>query len=379
MESNNETASLLKSLLERFDSLESDVKSLKEREARRSASESASEPESSTRREDNSTQIPEGDKEEAEPRRHRRKTQRRRRRTPISASDEESSRSSERSRSPPRRKRSRKGKSPARSSGPSWAERMSASEEEIMDYTKEVQFSDSETEDQSSAKVMEVSGRTKKFLQDKCTRRVPNSERREIREKFPFPKVAATRPAQLDPMMRAETSTAVKAADKQLAKVQALLLDSLAPLTTVLDVHHKGEAMDPKEVIQAVKAGMTLIGNANAHLLHLRREKIVGDINKALLPIVGDEANFKEVAPLLFGTEFAKKSQEMVEQVKAMRSTITKNTSRKPSFFRSGPPNRGGFNRRFGRGGAQSSRYREYRERPYPGGKGQSQQKRTQS
>ena len=247
-----------------------------------------------------------------------------------------------------------------------------------MDYTKEVYFSDSETEDQSRSKTMEVSERTGKFLQEKCTRRVPNSERREIREKFPLPKVPATRPAQLDPMMKSEASPATKATDKQLAKVQTLLLDSLAPLTSVLETQHKGETLDLKEVIQAVRSGITLIGNANAHLLHLRRERIVSEMNKALLPIVGDDDNFKEAAPLLFGTEFAKKSKEMVEQVKAMRSAITKKPDRKPQFFRSGPPNsRGGFNRRYGRGGAQNFRQRE---RPYPVGKGQFQgQKRTQS
>ena len=256
---------------------------------------------------------------------------------------------------------------------------MSDSEDEIMDYTKEVAFSDSETEDQSRAKIVEVSERTSKFLQEKCTRRVPNSERREIRDKFPLPKVPATRPAQLDPMMKSETSSATKVVDKQLAKVQTMLLDSLALLTSILETHHKGDTLDQKDVIQAVRSGIQLIGNANAHLVHLRRERIVSDMNKALLPIVGDDTNFKEAAPLLFGTEFAKKSKEMVEQVKAMRSIITKKPERKPPFFRNGPPNnRGGFNRRFGRGGAQTFRYRE---RPYPVGKGGPAQapKRTQS
>ena len=54
-----------------------------------------------------------------------------------------------------------------------------------MDYAAEVHFSDSETEDQSRTKLTEVSERTGKFLREKCTRRVPNSERREIREKIP--------------------------------------------------------------------------------------------------------------------------------------------------------------------------------------------------
>ena len=255
---------------------------------------------------------------------------------------------------------------------------MSASEDEAMDYSKELNFSDSETEDQSRTKVVEVSERTAKFLQEKCTRRVPNNERRSIRDKFPLPKVPATRPAQLDPMMKSETSTSTKTSDKQLARVQTLLLDSLAPLTSLLETHHKGDTLDPKEVVQAVKSGIILIGNANAHLLHLRRERIVSDFNRALLPVVGDDTNFKEAAPLLFGTEFARKSKEMVEQVKAMRSTITRKPDRKPVFFRGGPPtNRGGFNRRFGRGGAQTFRHRE---RLYPAGKGPLHtQKRTQN
>ena len=78
------------------------------------------------------------------------------------------------------------------------------------------------------------------------------------------------------------------------------------------------------------------------HTYYLRRERIVGAMNKALLPIVGDNDNFKEAAPLLFGTEFAKKTKEMVEQVKAMRSAITKKPDRKPPFFRSGPPQQSG-------------------------------------
>ena len=171
----------------------------------------------------------------------------------------------------------------------------------------QVHFSDSGTEDQSRTKLMEVSVRTEKFLWEKCTQRVPNTERREIREKFPLPKVPETRLVQLHPMMASETSAATKAADKRLTKVQTLLLDSLAPLTAIQGAQYKGVTLDHKEVIQVVKSGMHLIGNANAHLLQLQREKIVGDMNKALLPIVEDDNNFKEVAPFLFSTEFAKK------------------------------------------------------------------------
>lgn len=62
-------------------------------------------------------------------------------------------------------------------------------------------------------------------------------------------------------------------------------------------MHHNGETLDQKETIQAVRTGNILIGNANANLLHLQRERVVSELNKALLPIVGDDENFKEAAP----------------------------------------------------------------------------------
>ena len=65
---------------------------------------------------------------------------------------------------------------------------------------------------------------------------------------------------------------------------------------------------------------------------------MITSINMSLLPIVGDDSNFANAAPLLFGTEFAKKGKEMVDQVKAMRSTVSRKPNRRPPFFRGGPP-----------------------------------------
>ena len=121
--------------------------------------------------------------------------------------------SRERSRSPRQPHKSRKGKSPARPSVErhrSWGERMSDFEEEEVDYSKAVTFSDSETEDQSKTTVVEVSERTEKYLQE--TERVSNSERKEVRDRSLLPKVPATRTPQLDPIMKSEASTTTKAA-----------------------------------------------------------------------------------------------------------------------------------------------------------------------
>ena len=154
-----------------------------------------------------------------------------------------------------------------------------------------------------------------------------------MRDCYPLPKVPALRTPQLDSIMKPEVSATTKAANMQLAKMQTLLLDGLAPMTSVLENHHRGDTLNQKEVIQAVRSTVELIGNANANMSHLRRERIIRDLNKAPLPIVGDDSNFKDAAPLVFGTEFAKKGKEMVDQVRVMRSTITKKQEQKPPFF----------------------------------------------
>ena len=84
-----------------------------------------------------------------------------------------------RSCSPRQGHQSHQGKSPARQSlsvathgqRRSWADRMSDSEEEQMDYSKVPTFSDSEAEDQPPSKLMEVSEKTRKCLHEKCTQR----------------------------------------------------------------------------------------------------------------------------------------------------------------------------------------------------------------
>ena len=122
---------------------------------------------------------------------------------------------------------------------------------------------------------MEVSEKAKKFLHEKCTRRVTNSERKQLKDTYPLPKVPATRTPQLDPIMKPEVSAATKTIDKQLAKVQTLMLDTLAPLTSVMESHNRGNTLEQKEVLQAVKVAISLVGTANATMSHLLRESYI--------------------------------------------------------------------------------------------------------
>ena len=115
-----------------------------------------------------------------------------------------------------------------------------------------------------------------------------------------------------------EIQPATKAADKELAVIQSHVLDALAPLSAILET--KDDV--PEETMKAATDAIKLLGNASARISHLRRTKVITQVNKTLLPLVEDDSNFVEVSPSLFGPEFAQKSKDLVDQVKAMRSTL---------------------------------------------------------
>ena len=56
----------------------------------------------------------------------------------------------------------------------------------------------------------------------------------------------------------------------------------------------------------ATTSAIAFIGNTNAQISRLRREKVVAGINKTLLPLAKDDAAFSDAPPDLFGPEFAK-------------------------------------------------------------------------
>ena len=123
--------------------------------------------------------------------------------------------------------------------------------EDPMDYSKEV------TWDNETPKLREVSEKTYTLLTKACSR-LNNATRLSNGSSHPLTKVPATRTPQLDPVMKSETSAAVKAADKELARIQTFVLDALAPLTTLL------EERQTEQVVEAATAAVQLIGNASA-------------------------------------------------------------------------------------------------------------------
>ncbi len=92
------------------------------------------------------------------------------------------------------------------------------------------------------------------------------------------------------------------------------------PFTHLLEAEQRGGPPTWEEAKEAVVAATELVGNASAKMTHLMREKVTTDLNKALLPVAKEETNFKTAPLSLFGTEFAKKAKDHIDQVKAMRA-----------------------------------------------------------
>jgi len=138
--------------------------------------------------------------------------------------------------------------------------------------------------------------------------------------------------------MKPEVSQTAKASDKELKLIQTAVLDSVAPLTAIVEADAKGDNITHKQAVNAAKAAIELVGNANAKINHLRRMKIISQMNKALLPLTEDDENFTDAAPSLFGPAFAQRSKELIDQVKAMRSHLPSHKdssggNSKPQFF----------------------------------------------
>ena len=166
--------------------------------------------------------------------------------------------------------------------------------------------------------VAAVSEETGSIISQACTSRLEYADRLKVRNVYSLPKVTASRTPQLDSYLKTEIPPATKAVDKELATIQSHVLDALAPLSAILETKQDV----PKETVSTATDAVKLLGNASARISHLRCTKVISQMNKALLPLVKEDSNFGEVSPSLFGPEFAQKSKQHVDQVKAMRSTL---------------------------------------------------------
>ena len=108
-----------------------------------------------------------------------------------------------------------------------------------------------------------VEDTTEQFLCEVFTP-MQNEDCKDLCSKFIVPDTPFTTPPHLDKLMATECSKSVKSADQSLSCIQALFLDAVGPLTSILDSINKEELLAVEEVEDAVKAALTFLGNASS-------------------------------------------------------------------------------------------------------------------
>ena len=180
-------------------------------------------------------------------------------------------------------------------------------------------------EDRDIARVVEVSPRTEECIRTSF-RSLPNATRRNLRSKFILPKAPVTITPRLDKVYADSCSKSTKQADKSLARIQALTLDTAGPLSEALEMVHAVDGdsdqveLDLEKLVAALETSLAFIGNASCQTSNFRRQKIMEDINKDLTSYTAEqEEHFTAQAPMLFGQHFMKNATEHWDQVKALR------------------------------------------------------------
>ena len=182
-------------------------------------------------------------------------------------------------------------------------------------------------------------------------------DRKRLRSAFPCPELQETRCPRLDAIFKtASIQKETKVIDAELARIQALIHDPVAPLIRLLHAcDDDGSSLSVEDARAAVADAIRLLGNASAGMSRLRRKKILKSVNPDIADLA-EEDIFQSAAPSLFGSGFETKMKERAESVKLL------------SASRSGPPQPRKFFQRGRptappRGGGQSNRGRTWQKR----------------
>ena len=118
----------------------------------------------------------------------------------------------------------------SRISGTSWPEEM-----DIIQPLDDEDTPNTDVTCPEGARVVEVSEVTQELLKRSFVS-LKNPKRLQVRNAFALPKVAVTKTPSLDQVMSSQCSKSTKSNDWSLSRVQALMLDAMAPLSEVMEL-----------------------------------------------------------------------------------------------------------------------------------------------
>ena len=224
-----------------------------------------------------------------------------------------------------------------------WADR---DDGELPDYGETIYWEPDPDSEDPDSEVQKLSATTSRIVQEAFSHSIPNERRRNLKRKLPTPDTPHTKCPKLDPAIQSRLPKHAKDADRNLARLQTLVLDAAAPLINTLEAARVG-SLTTREAAESAQLALKLLGNASANISIERRHKATTHLNPELSTLVQDEGSFKESAPLLFGKGFDQLAKEHIEAIKSLKKTTFQPNR---SFQRSHPPqSRGGGTSR-GRG-----------------------------
>ena len=250
--------------------------------------------------------------------------------------------------------------------------------DEVPDYEQVPVWPDEEDDDTSSAnsKLFAVSEATDKLLQDSFKKAVPNITRKQWREHYGDPKCPKTRVPKLDKIVKDRLHQETAKLDRVLARIQALTLDAVGPLTTIVE-QAEANALTMEGALAAARMAIKFIGNASVQISQERRRKAIMDMNPKLVDMAESDTIFEDAAPNLFGDKFAKEAKDRKDQLRCLDRASGR--GRGNQHFRYGRPlatRRGGGNFTPRRGGFRGrGRFQPYNQFQKPKGKENYHQK----
>lgn len=175
-------------------------------------------------------------------------------------------------------------------------------------------------------KLVEVSEGTRKVTKTAFKKPLHNAARLQTKKTtYSLPLVEDTKCPKLDTVMKQNLSKDVKDSDVNVAKLQTLMPDAVAPLVHIWEEAQRG-TLTSKTATEAACAALALLENPLAHMTCDRRKRILRDLNKDLLPLAEDEEAFKGAAPLLFG--------DHLESLKCLQRSIAPRSGQEQFFWK---------------------------------------------
>ena len=194
--------------------------------------------------------------------------------------------------------------------------------------------------DDQESDTLKLSSTTTKIVEDAFGHSIFNERRRSLKRKQPIPDTLFTKCPKLDPTIQSRLPKPAKDADRNLTRIQTLVLDAAAPLLNTLEAARSG-SFTSEGTAESAQLTLKLLGNASANISTKRHCKATTHLNPELGTLIEDEDNFHEAAPFLFGKAFDQQAKDHIEAVKSFKKTMFAST-RQP--FQRGYPSstRGG-------------------------------------